>query len=199
MGDDTTRVATYLHDLCNGMRTYAETDLCKAFLALQRHARSAQDHLELKRLYLEMTGLADLGDHQVLYERVLQLARKRGCMLTAGPELGEQTLIHAADPDAEPFTLDAAAPFDVQAAEIVFALAAVEMAHLPIDYGPKDPVNLRTLVAQVTTYCVLQALGVCYHNCVPSLVLAGVSPEAVWEWSSVVVELYSRLMQDLQA
>jgi hypothetical protein len=121
------------------MRAYAETDVCKAFRALERRARSTQDQLELERLYLELTGLADVGNLQGLYERVLQLAQKRGCTLTAGSELGEQTLIHTADPDAEPFTLDTEAPFDLRAAEIVFVLAAAEMAHLSIDYGADDP------------------------------------------------------------
>jgi hypothetical protein len=125
-------VATYLQNLCNGMRAFAETDVCKAFRLLERRARSRQDQFELERLYLNLASLTDGDDHQGLYERVLQGARKRGCTLTPGPKPGAQTLIRS---DAEPFTLDTEAPFDLRAAEIVFVLAAAEMAHLPIDWS----------------------------------------------------------------
>jgi hypothetical protein len=196
MGDDTTIVATYLQDLCNGMRAYAASDVCKAFMRLKSQARSAHDQRELERLYVELTNLAHGGDRQVLYERVLQAARKRGYTLTPGPKPRQLALIRTAHPDEEPFMLAAEAPLDVQATEIVHALASAAMARLPINYGRYRPNTLRTLVAEATTYCVLRTLGVYYHSCVPALALADVPPEVVQEWSSVVADLYAWLMHD---
>jgi hypothetical protein len=201
MDNDTndTSVARYIHDPCNGMRTYAATDGCKAFRARQRRARSEQDYLQLEEIYADLAGLADMGDHRGLYERVLELAHERGWTLTAGPEPRQQSLIHTADANAEPAILHAEAPGDIRAADIVIALVFAELAHVPIAYGGNHPDVVRAIVAEATAYCVLRALGVCYHRCAPALALGGVSPEVVREWSSVVADLYSRLMHDLQA
>jgi hypothetical protein len=165
-------------------------------MGFKSRARSARDQRELWRRYDELTNLADGGDHQVLYEHVLQAARKHGYTLTAGPTPRQLALIHPAHPDEEPFMLDADSPLDVQAADIVHAMASTEMARLPITYGRYRPNALRTIVAEATTYCVLRALGGYYHGCVPTLVLAGVPPEVVQEWSSVVADLYAWLMHD---
>jgi hypothetical protein len=200
--DDDTIVARYIHDLCSDMRRYAESDLCKAYRALEHRVRSTQDQqdqLELERLYVALTNLADGGDHQMLYERVLQAARKHGYTLTPGPKPRQLALIDTAHPDEEPFMLAADSPLDVQAADIMHGLASTEMAHRPISYGPYRPQAVRTIVAEAVTYCVLRALGADYPACVPALVLAEVPPDVVEEWSGVVADLYARLMQDRQA
>jgi hypothetical protein len=57
-------VATYVRDLCRGMQSYADSEVGWVVKNLPRLVRMAEDEQMLAQIYRDVTGIADVGDHQ---------------------------------------------------------------------------------------------------------------------------------------